>query len=147
MPYEQLEPISKKLTIAVGLTVVGFMAVGLALSFYRNVLFEQTLENLQEQNDALRAKIEQSKADLAYFRSEQYRDKYAKENLHRVRPGEKVIVISAKSAADAALSGSGAEAARQQEVYEEYLRELPVIEHWKMYLFHQDALERLKRNL
>ena len=94
MPYHHHEPASKQLTILVGLTVVGFMAFGLALSFYRNVLFEQTLSNLGLKNDQLRQRIELGKRELEYYRSTQYKDKYAKENLGLVNPGEQVLIIT-----------------------------------------------------
>jgi len=88
MPYRNLEPVSKQLTIVVGLTVVGFMAFGLALSYYRNVLFEQTLLNMKKQNIVLSEHIGHGYRDLEYYSSGQYKDKYAKENLGLVNPGE-----------------------------------------------------------
>ena len=72
MAYQQLEPVSRQLTIVIGLAVVGFMAFGLALSYYRNALFEQTLENISVQNDQLRSKIEQGYKNLEYYQSAQY---------------------------------------------------------------------------
>ena len=78
MAYHHHEPVSKQLTIVVGLTVVGFMAFGLTLSFYRNILFEQTLEEIEAQNEVLRLQIEGGYRDLEYYRSGQYKDKYAK---------------------------------------------------------------------
>ena len=94
MSYQHLEPLSKQLTIVIGLSVVGFMAFGLALSFYRNLLFEQTLEGISEQNEILRDQIDQGYRDLEHFKSSQYKDKYAKENLNLVRPGEKTLIIT-----------------------------------------------------
>jgi len=94
--YQHIEPVSKQVTIVIGLTVVGFMAFGLALSFYRNVLFEQTLENIRKQNDILMATIDEGKRELEYFRSSQYKDKYAKENLGKINPGEKVLIVTRK---------------------------------------------------
>ncbi|MDP7247931.1 MAG: hypothetical protein QF741_04900, partial [Candidatus Peribacteraceae bacterium] len=66
MAYKDLEPVSKQLTIAVGLTVVGFMAFGLILSYYRNVLFDQTLIDMKGQNNGLRASIEEGYRSLEY---------------------------------------------------------------------------------
>ncbi|MDD5740205.1 MAG: hypothetical protein PHO20_05580, partial [Candidatus Peribacteraceae bacterium] len=94
MAYQHIEPISKQLTIIVGLTVVGFMAFGLALSFYRNVLFEQTLLDISNQNTALRRSIAAGYKELDYYRSVQFKDKYAKENMSMVKPGEKVLIIT-----------------------------------------------------
>ena len=82
MAYNRVtQPVSKQLTIVIGLTVVGFMAFGLALSFYRNILFEQTLSDIETENERIAQTIELGYGDLEYYRSAQYKDKYAKENL------------------------------------------------------------------
>jgi hypothetical protein len=148
MQYRDLEPVSKQLTIVVGLTVIGFMAFGLALSFYRNVLFEQTLENIASQNDRLRMQIAQTKSDLDYFQSVQYKDKYAKENLGKLNPGEKSLVILEPPKVIAALTGNEISTDEQREAaFDEYLRQLPILEHWRLYLFHRDEIEKLKAQL
>ena len=147
MPYRDLEPVSKQLTIVVGLTVVGFMAFGLALSFYRNVLFEETLGSIQQQNNALRDKIGMGFADLEYYRSTQFKDKYAKENLGKLNPGEKVLIITNQPTGTPGASDTEEATARQQAAYEELLRQMPVIEHWQMYLFRKNEIEKLKKGL
>ncbi|HLD32059.1 MAG TPA: hypothetical protein VJB10_00550 [Candidatus Peribacteraceae bacterium] len=149
MRYQGTEPISKQLTIVIGLTVVGFMAFGLALSYYRNALFEQTLLNIQNQNDLLREKITLGYRDLEYYRSAQYKDKYAKENLGLMSPGEKALVITEEmNVVSFPLTDSGILNAEQQEAtYLELLRQMPVIEHWKLFLFHHKKIEELKRAL
>ncbi|KKW39442.1 hypothetical protein A2454_05470 [Candidatus Peribacteria bacterium RIFOXYC2_FULL_55_14] len=149
MRYQGTEPISKQLTIVIGLAVVGFMAFGLALSFYRNTLFEQTLLNIQNQNDLLRGKITLGYRDLEYYRSAQYKDKYAKENLGLMNPGEKALVITEEmNVVSFPLTDSGILNAEQQEAtYLELLRQMPVIEHWKLFLFHRKKIEELKRAL
>lgn len=148
MSYRDLEPISKQLTIVVGLTVVGFMAFGLALSFYRNVLFEETLRGIRDQNNALRKQIAAGYDDLAYYRSTQYKDKYAKENLNKLRPGERMLIIVEEPdipSFDASDSLTPTE--RQEAKYQELLRQMPVLEHWKLFLFHKDQIEKLKLGL
>lgn len=146
MPYKDLEPVSKQLTIVVGLTVVGFMAFGLALSFYRNVLFEQTLQNIAEQNGGLKGRIEQSKRDLEYYGSAQYKDKYAKENLGKISPGENVLIISNTQTPSDILVAEADE--RMSEIretaYLELLRQMPALEHWNIYFFHKEKIEELK---
>ncbi|MCF7844491.1 MAG: hypothetical protein K9M03_01525 [Kiritimatiellales bacterium] len=148
MAYKNLEPVSKQLTIVIGLTVVGFMAFGLALSYYRNVLFEQTLANIGVHNDILRSDIEQGYRDLEYFRSSQYKDKYAKENLGLVNPGEKVLIIQQ---ANPSLEPDGEESEMRKEqreaAYLELLRQMPIMEHWKLYLFQKDKLNKLREGV
>ncbi len=148
MAHQDIEPVSKQLTIVIGLTVVGFMAFGLALSFYRNILFEQTLQDLEKQNGEIASSIEKGYRDLEHFGSDQYKDKYAKENLGRVNPDEKVLIITAEPHGFSTGSGETInEKERREAAYLEILRQMPVIEHWKMYLFHRDQIEEFKKGL
>lgn len=148
MPYKQdTEPVSKQLTIVIGLTVVGFMAFGLALSFYRNILFAETLQDMQNENDKIAAKIQQGYSDLEYYQSEQYKDKFAKENLNKVNNGEKVIIIS-NPPVDPALAdieSAGLDKERQQAAYFELLDQMPVVEHWKLFLFNKEKIAELQK--
>lgn len=124
------------------------MAFGLALSFYRNLLFEQTLEGISEQNEILRLQIEQGYRDLEHFKSAQYKDKYAKENLSLVRPGEKVLIITQNPKDHFVLSEPTLAPTEQQEAaYYELLRQMPTLEHWKLYLFHREKIEEIKMGL
>jgi len=148
VPYRDLEPVSKQLTIVVGLTVVGAMAFGLALSYYRNILFEQTLKNINLQNAALHAEIDQGYRDLEYYRSAQYKDKYAKENLGLVNPGENVLIIKQTTQAMASeLQQEDLRDDQRRAAYLELLRQMPVYDHWKLYLFERDKLQQLKKGL
>lgn len=149
MPYNRdIEPISKQLTIVIGLTVVGFMAFGLALSFYRNILFEKTLEDLADENNKIALKIEQGYSDLEYFRSAQYKDKYAKENLDKFNAGENVIIITQPADRGSEFEEDDAsEQERKEAAYQELLQSMPVIDHWKIYLFHRGDIEKLKESL
>lgn len=144
------QPISKQLTIVIGLTVVGFMAFGLALSFYRNILFEQTLGQIQGQNDTIAAEIRKGYEDLEYYRSAQFKDKFAKENLNRLNQGEKLVLISEPPRPTVPEEGPVddiLEKARREAAFEEYLRQLPVWEHWKLYLFNRETIEELRKTL
>jgi hypothetical protein len=148
LPYaREIEPISKQLTIVIGLTVVGFMAFGLALSFYRNILFEKTLEELAVENQAIAEHIEGGYRNLEYYKSDQYRDKFAKENLNRINPGEKVIVITTPPSAAPGSSPLTTDAERREAAYFELLRQMPVFEHWKLYFFGKETIDEFKRSL
>ena len=149
MAYRHTEPFSKQVTIVVGLTVVGLMAFGLAISFYRNVLFDQTLATIGEKNDDLRNEIEAGKRELEYYESAQYKDKYAKENLGRVTPGEQILIFTQNvdRTGGATLPQSNGTVSDQQEAaYLELLRQMPILEHWKLFLFHKEKIEDLKRS-
>lgn len=143
--YQELEPVSKQLTIVIGLTVVGFMAFGLAMSFYRNTLFEDELKKMAQENAALEGRVEESRRDLEYYRSSQYIDKYAKENFNKLRPGEKLLLIERSPQPMGDVSAE--KLAADQAAFEEYLHSLPTLEHWRLYLFRRDRLEQLKRGI
>ena len=146
MPYRDLEPISKQLTIVVGLTVVGFMAFGLALSYYRNILFDTHLQEIGKQNDDLEQHIGKEQGDLDYYRSAQYKDKYAKETLGKLNPGEKILIITQKTPSMNIDEGPGFTPSEQQQAaYEETLRNMPVYQHWELYLFEREKIDELKR--
>lgn len=141
-------PLSKQVTIVLGLTIVGFMAFGLALSIYRTILFEQTLSNLAVQNDELGKRIQVGYGDLAYARSDQYKDKYAKENFNRVQPGEKMIILTPPPpSSDDSTIDHLLDEARREAAYLEILRQMPTLEHWKLYLLHREKLKELKDGL
>lgn len=148
MPYHTLEPISKRLTIVGGLTVVAIMAFGLAQSVYRNILFEQTLKTIEEQNKKISDSITAGYRDLEYYRSDQYKDKHAKENLGLVNPAERILLIN-KTPSKPFLPPSDPTLTRetQEATYQELLRQMPIIEHWKLFLFHREKIEELRRSL
>ena len=148
MTQQHVGPLSKKLTIVVGLTVVGFMAFGLALSFYRNALFESTLDTLRDENQKLRNHITYSQQDVEYYESAQYKDKYAKENLNQLNTGERVLIITERKQPIVATAGEVFTPTEKQEVeFEELLRQMPIIEHWKLFLFHKDEIDKIKKSL
>lgn len=147
--HRDIEPVSKQLTIVIGLTVVGFMAFGLALSFYRNILFEETLQNLQRENDKIADKIRAGYGELEYYQSEQYKDKFAKENLSKLNAGEKMLIIS-NPPPDPAIQDpetDALDAERREAAYFELLDQMPVLEQWNIFLFHRDRIDNLKSGL
>jgi hypothetical protein len=139
------EPLSKQLTIVIGLTVVGLMGFGFAVSFYRTVLFEETLTQMEQENRAIAERIDLGNKDLQYYQSQRFKDAFAKQNLGRVLPGEKTLLLPPKSPSDTAGAGELAEG--QKAAFTEVIRQMPVIEHWKLYFFHKDALEQLRKEL
>ncbi len=142
------EPLSKQLTIIVGLTVVGFMAFGLALSFYRNILFEKTLKQMEIANKDISRENDAKYRELDYYKSEQYKDKYAKQNLGRINPGERMLIITNPVPTDVALAQSGSTLSAEREAaFMELLRQMPVHEQWWLYLFDRDRLNALRDSL
>lgn len=148
MPAHGTEAPGKKLTIVIGLTVVGAMAFGLMLSYYRNVLFEQLLIDMEHKNQELQANIAQGHRQLEYYRSVQYKDRYAKENLDRINTGEKVLILTDtnQQETDTYSVKEGAAQEQQEAAYLELLRQMPVMEHWKLYFFRRESLRELRRS-
>lgn len=146
MAHQELSTFSKRITILIGLSVVGAMAFGLAISFYRNLLFEETLKTLSQRNRTLRQTIDRELEDLAYYRSTQYRDKYAKENLGKLNAGEKVLILTPSPSLPPALPQEPHYTEHQQAAYQEYLQNIPILEHWILYLFRPEELATLKRS-
>jgi hypothetical protein len=147
MRQREISTFSKRITILIGLGVVGAMAFGLAISFYRNLLFEETLTSLTERNRELRQSIDKGLESLAYYRSAQYRDKYAKENLGRLNAGEKVLILTSRpEPISYEAPDSISEAEERKAAYEQYLQKMPVIEHWKLYFFEPEELAKLKQS-
>ena len=147
MKYAEVAPIPKQMTIVVGLCVVGLMAFGLALSYYKNVLFDRQLVTMQERNDKLKREISKGYEELQYLQSGQYKDKYAKENFGLLRPGEKVLIIENSDDPAPLLSESELTPEDKAAIFEENLRNIRIVDHWKLYLFHRGQIEELKRQL
>ncbi|MBP9850634.1 MAG: hypothetical protein KBC47_02995 [Candidatus Peribacteraceae bacterium] len=148
MPYNEVAPIPKQMTIVVGLCVVGLMAFGLALSYYKNILFDRQLITMQERNTRLKQQISNGYDQLQYLESTQYKDKYAKENFGVLRAGEKVLVIN-RIAETVSLTHSEADLTPEdkQAIFEENLRSIRVVDHWKLYLFNRTKIDDLKKNI
>ncbi len=147
MRQREISTFSKRATILIGLGVVGAMAFGLAISFYRNLLFEETLASLTQRNRELRQSIDRGLDNLAYYRSAQYRDKYAKENLGRLNAGEKVLILqTTPEPISYGTSDSTSRLEQSEAAYEQYLQKIPVIEHWKLYFLEPEELTKLKQS-
>ena len=149
MAQPEISPLSKKITILVGLGVVSAMAFGLAISFYRNILFEETLNTLSNRNRQIRQNIDDGIGLLAYYRSRQYRDKYAKENLGKLNTGEKILIITEDDSIlpmDDISIDQPSRTEKREASYFEYLQKLPTIQHWRLYLLEHEKLSLLKQS-
>ncbi len=147
MAYNDIAPFSKQVTIVSGLAVVGLMAFGLALSYYKNVLFDRQLDIVQERNHQLKQDIIDGYSQLMYLRSEQYKDKYAKENLGLLRPGEKVLLIDRPTNVTPLTRATDLTEDEKIALFEENLRNIRIIDQWRLYLFHREKIEDLRRAL
>lgn len=133
------------MTIVVGLCVVGLMAFGLALSYYKNILFNRQLVAMQDRNDKLKQDIMDGYDQLQYLQSSQYKDKYAKENFGLLKSGEKVLIINQPVVPVLLTNGAEPSEEEKQAVYEENIRNIRVIDQWRLFLFYRDQIEELKK--
>ncbi len=144
MPYKDIAPFPKQMTIVAGLCVVGLMAFGLALSYYKNILFDRQLIEMQTRNRELKKHIDGEYGRLEYLISAQYKDKYAKENIGLVNKGEKVLIITHKATPSDIVKHIELTPEERQALYEENLRNIRILDHWKLYLFNHDQIQALR---
>jgi cell division protein FtsB len=70
-----------------------YMFFALAISIYEDYTLESEIEEFQEEIDQLESLSKRKPEDLAYLNSDEYKDRYAKENFNLLNPGEKLIVL------------------------------------------------------
>lgn len=70
-----------------------YMFFALATSIYRDYKLETEIEDFEGQINDLALKANQKPSDLKYLQSVEYKDRYAKENLNLLNPGEKLIIL------------------------------------------------------
>ncbi len=133
------------MTIVIGLCVVGLMAFGLALSYYKNVLFDRQLIAMQDRNGRLRGQVMDGYSELRYLQSVQYKDKYAKENFGLLKPGEKVLFVSRPNEPVIFMNPTELTDEEKEAIYEENLRNIRVVDHWRIYLLNREKIEELRK--
>jgi cell division protein FtsB len=70
-----------------------YMFFSLATSIYRDYKLETEITGFKEEINNLADKAEQKPSDVKYLQSAEYKDRYAKENLDLLNPGEKLIIL------------------------------------------------------
>lgn len=107
-------------------------------SIYKDYKNEQQILAIKMENEDLHQENIQKKDDLLYFRSEQFKDKYAKQNLGKINPGEKVIVFAEEKENIFFQDASNKKFERDPAT-------LPQLEQWYQY-FLGDSDFKLKNN-
>jgi hypothetical protein len=100
---------------------------------------------MQQRNAKLQSDIALEYAGLQYFQSDQYKDKYAKENFSLLKPGEKVFILKNPATQVSFMADSELTADDREALFEERLRTIRVIDHWRLYLFHRNDIEKLRK--
>lgn len=70
-----------------------YMFFALATSIYRDYKLETEIETFEDEINNLADRANQKPFDLKYLQSDEYKDRYAKENLGLLNPGEKLIIL------------------------------------------------------
>jgi|GEM_PF-419638 len=70
-----------------------YMFFSLATSIYRDYKLETEITSFEDEINDLADKAGQKPSDLKYLQSNEYKDRYAKENLGLLNPGEKIIIL------------------------------------------------------
>lgn len=70
-----------------------YMFFALATSIYRDYKLETEIETFEDVINNLAERANQKPEDLKYLQSDEYKDRYAKENLNLLNPGEKLIIL------------------------------------------------------
>ena len=70
-----------------------YMFFSLATSIYHDYKLETEISHFEDEINHLADAAGQKPSDLEYLQSEEYKDRYAKENLNLLNPGEKLIIL------------------------------------------------------
>lgn len=103
---------------------------------YKSYRLERFLTQYAEENEKIAHENEQIKESYRYVKSPQYQDRFAKENLGKVNPGEKVIVLTTEEPGKKKVEA-------RVETNEDtllHLRALPPREQWMKYFFGERVL-------
>ena len=82
-----------QLVIVGGFIVFLYVFFALTTSVYKDYKLDTSIGKFEDEINLLAEKAQQKPKGVAYFQSSQYKDRYAKENLNLLNPGEHLIII------------------------------------------------------
>jgi len=123
----------------------------LTTSVYRDYKLEREIRKFENEVNKLAEIANKKPADVSYFASKKYKDRYAKESLNLLNPGEKLIIIPKE---DHIIKRGEIEIATDM-IQTSYVLELPNKNQWWDYFFGQtlsvnyreDVLEEPKEEI
>ncbi len=122
--------------IIIGFVIIGYMLFNLAISVYNDYQVNLRLERYLEENEKIAADNLNKQEEYAYFNSALFKDKYAKENLNKLQPGEKMIVLP--EASENLFSENPI--IEEKEAKIERVMLLSNREQWKKYFFGEERI-------
>lgn len=105
-------------------------------SVYKDYQHETHLQKIEEESKRILEDNISKASDYSYFLSEQYKDKYAKQTLGKINPGERVIVFTAREENIYFEK-------REEEEFRRTLINLPRTEQWFYYYFGDKSIENI----
>lgn len=87
------KPFLLQLVIVGGFLIFLYIFFALTTSVYRDYKLETNIDKFGQEIERLAEMANQKPKDVLYYKSDEYKDKYAKENLNLLNPGEKLIII------------------------------------------------------
>jgi hypothetical protein len=82
-----------QLVIVGGFIVFLYIFFALTTSVYKDYKLDTSIGKFEDEINLLAEKAQQKPKGVAYYQSSQYKDRYAKENLNLLNPGEHLIII------------------------------------------------------
>lgn len=82
-----------QLVIVGGFLIFLYIFFALATAIYKDYRLDTNIEKFEEEIEKLAEKARQKPKMVTMLESSQYKDRYAKENLNLLNPGERLIVI------------------------------------------------------
>ena len=87
------KPFLLQFIIVGGFLLFLYIFFALATAIYRDYKLDLNIEKFGNEIGSLAAMANQKPKDVDYYQSEAFKDKYAKEGLNLLNPGEKLIII------------------------------------------------------
>ncbi|MBU1992800.1 MAG: septum formation initiator family protein [Patescibacteria group bacterium] len=106
-----------KLIIIAEFCLVAYLLYSLTSNVYQSYQIDRYISQFEEENFRIAVENAQRSEDYAYYTSEQYVDKIAKQNLGLVNSGEEVIVIAPEDKLIAENEAEAMEEARELSIY------------------------------
>jgi hypothetical protein len=87
------KPFIIQFVIVGGFIMFLYIFFALTTSIYRDYKLEKNIGSFQDEIANLDALAKQKPKDVSFYQSVEFKDKYAKESLNLLNPGEKLIII------------------------------------------------------